>query len=226
MAFTDEMIRAAVRTGQYSDPAAEKHVADTLIARRDAIGRAWLTNVNPVVDPALDASGTLQLQKRGGGGGHGEASGFLRSGLVCLRQCDWYGDTHWAGGGGEGRTGERAAGSPGRRRIIRARGYKSRQSAASIVGECRAGVLPAHSRGLEASRVRAAARRSAHLSRSGTLTFLLWLFLSSFAAHGAGSVDAGQSATPEMSSSSSRRSKALSTCPEFKWSCEQLTRIW
>ena len=61
MAFTDEMIRAAVRTGRYSDPAAEKHIADTLIARRDAIGRAWLTNVNPVVDPALDGSGSLKF---------------------------------------------------------------------------------------------------------------------------------------------------------------------
>jgi len=59
MAFTDDMIRAAVRTGKYTDPAAEKHIADTLIARRDAIGRSWLTNVNPVVSPALDASGTL-----------------------------------------------------------------------------------------------------------------------------------------------------------------------
>jgi hypothetical protein len=62
MAFTDEMIRAAVRTGQYSDPAAEKHIADTLIARRDAIGRAWLTDVNPIVDPVLDASGTLSFR--------------------------------------------------------------------------------------------------------------------------------------------------------------------
>ena len=59
MAFTDEMIRAAVRTGKYTDAAAEKHIADTLIARRDAIGRAWLTNVNPVISPALDGSGTL-----------------------------------------------------------------------------------------------------------------------------------------------------------------------
>ena len=59
MAFTDEMIRAAVKTGKYTDANAEKHIADTLIARRDAIGRAWLTNVNPVVSPALDASGTL-----------------------------------------------------------------------------------------------------------------------------------------------------------------------
>ena len=62
MAFTDEMIRAAVRTARYSDPAAEKYIGDTLIARRDAIGRAWLTNVNPVVDPALDASGTLRFR--------------------------------------------------------------------------------------------------------------------------------------------------------------------
>ena len=62
MAFTDEMIRAAVKTAQYSDRAAEKHAADTLIARRDAIGRAWLTDVNPVVDPAMDANGRLTFK--------------------------------------------------------------------------------------------------------------------------------------------------------------------
>ena len=73
MAFTDEMIRAAVKTGQYSDPAAEKHVADTLIARRDAIGRAWLTNVNPVVDPALDASGQLTFANAAVNAGFGKA---------------------------------------------------------------------------------------------------------------------------------------------------------
>ena len=59
VAFSDDLIRAAVRTGQYSDPAAELQLASTLIKRRDAIGRAYLTAVNPVVDPALDASGTL-----------------------------------------------------------------------------------------------------------------------------------------------------------------------
>jgi hypothetical protein len=61
MAFTDEMLRAAVRTGRYPDPAAETHIAETLIARRDAIGRAWLTDVNPIVDPSLDASGSLRF---------------------------------------------------------------------------------------------------------------------------------------------------------------------
>jgi hypothetical protein len=59
MAFSDDMIRAAVKTARYSDPVAENHIVATLIARRDAIGRAWLTDVNPVIEPALDGSGTL-----------------------------------------------------------------------------------------------------------------------------------------------------------------------
>jgi hypothetical protein len=59
MAFTDELIRAAVHTGQYSDPAAERYLADVLIKRRDAIGRLYLTAVNPIVDPRLDAAGRL-----------------------------------------------------------------------------------------------------------------------------------------------------------------------
>src|SRR5690606_946823 len=38
MAFTDEMIRAIVKTARYSDPAAERLLADVLIERRDRIG--------------------------------------------------------------------------------------------------------------------------------------------------------------------------------------------
>ncbi|OFV90575.1 MAG: hypothetical protein A3H28_14715 [Acidobacteria bacterium RIFCSPLOWO2_02_FULL_61_28] len=48
MAFTDEQIRAVVMTGQYSDPAAEKWIADCLIARRNKIGEAFLTKVLPL----------------------------------------------------------------------------------------------------------------------------------------------------------------------------------
>jgi len=59
MAFTDDQIRAIVKTGQLSDPVAERYLADVLIKRRDAIGRAYLASVNPVVDPALSASGLL-----------------------------------------------------------------------------------------------------------------------------------------------------------------------
>jgi hypothetical protein len=61
MAFSDELIRAIVKTGEYSDPAAEKYLGDVLIQRRDKIGRAYLAKINPVVDPALDASGVLSF---------------------------------------------------------------------------------------------------------------------------------------------------------------------
>jgi hypothetical protein len=59
MAFSDEMIRAIVKTGRFSDAAAEKHLADMLIARRDKIGKAFLPAVNPLVGFAFDGSGTL-----------------------------------------------------------------------------------------------------------------------------------------------------------------------
>ena len=59
MAFSDDVIRAIAATGEYSDPAAATHLAEVLIKRRDAIGRAYLLKVNPLVGFALDASGSL-----------------------------------------------------------------------------------------------------------------------------------------------------------------------
>jgi hypothetical protein len=59
MAFSDEMIRAIAATGGYTDEAAAKLLADVLIQRRDKIGQVWLNAVNPVVDFALAADGTL-----------------------------------------------------------------------------------------------------------------------------------------------------------------------
>src|SRR6185312_5426845 len=61
-AFTDDMIRAAVHTGQYSDPAAEKYLGDVLIKRRDKVIRTYLTAVNPIVSPRLDANGRLTFE--------------------------------------------------------------------------------------------------------------------------------------------------------------------
>jgi hypothetical protein len=61
-AFTDEMIRAAVHTGEFSDPNAEKQLGDVLIKRRDKIARVYLPAVNPIVDPRLDANGQLQFE--------------------------------------------------------------------------------------------------------------------------------------------------------------------
>ena len=59
MAFSDGLIRAAVATGRYSDTAASDHLAAVLIKRRDTIGRIYLTAINPIVNPRLDAAGAL-----------------------------------------------------------------------------------------------------------------------------------------------------------------------
>ena len=60
--FSDELIRAAVRAGQYSDPKAEKYLGDVLIKRRDKILSIYLTAVNPIVNPRLDANGRLTFE--------------------------------------------------------------------------------------------------------------------------------------------------------------------
>ena len=59
MAFSDELIRAAVHTGEYADAEAERHLATVLSQRRDAIGRAYLVAINPVVNPHLGTDGVL-----------------------------------------------------------------------------------------------------------------------------------------------------------------------
>jgi hypothetical protein len=59
MAFSDEMIRALAKTGQYTDPEAEGILGTVLIQRRDAIGRTYLPAINPVVNLALSDSGLL-----------------------------------------------------------------------------------------------------------------------------------------------------------------------
>lgn len=46
--FSDDDIRAMVRAGQYTDPAAADTIAKTLIERRDIIVRHWLSQVNPL----------------------------------------------------------------------------------------------------------------------------------------------------------------------------------
>jgi hypothetical protein len=60
-AFSDELIRAAVHVGEFSDPAAEKHLADVLIARREKIKQAYLPAINPIVNPRI-AGGSLAVE--------------------------------------------------------------------------------------------------------------------------------------------------------------------
>jgi hypothetical protein len=59
VALTTDMIRAAVRTGEFDDPAAEEFLVRALAERRDAIGRTYLPALNPISNPSLDAEGTL-----------------------------------------------------------------------------------------------------------------------------------------------------------------------
>jgi hypothetical protein len=62
MAFSDELIQAIVKTGQFTDPAAEKLLADALIKRRDKIGQVYLTRINPLVQFSLDRAGVLTFE--------------------------------------------------------------------------------------------------------------------------------------------------------------------
>jgi hypothetical protein len=74
-AFTDDLIRAAVHTGQFSDPQAEKHLGDVLIERREKIKSIYLTAVNPIVNPALDGKGlTVENAAVSGGVAQGPVS--------------------------------------------------------------------------------------------------------------------------------------------------------
>jgi len=61
-AFSNDLIRAAVRAGQYSDPKAEQYLGDVLIKRRDKILSVYLNAVNPIVNPRLDANGRLTFE--------------------------------------------------------------------------------------------------------------------------------------------------------------------
>ena len=49
-ALTTDLIRAAVRSGEFGDPAAEEFLVRALAEPRDAIARAYLTPVNPIAD--------------------------------------------------------------------------------------------------------------------------------------------------------------------------------
>jgi hypothetical protein len=60
--FSDQAIRAIVAKARYNDPHAADYIAATLIKRRDKVLRAWLTGVNPIVDPVLGTDGTLTFE--------------------------------------------------------------------------------------------------------------------------------------------------------------------
>jgi hypothetical protein len=60
MAFTDEDIRVIVEQGEFSDARVVDYITNALIARRDAIGRAWFQYVLPVENVRIE-NGELQF---------------------------------------------------------------------------------------------------------------------------------------------------------------------
>ncbi|UCG51006.1 MAG: hypothetical protein JSW58_12495, partial [Candidatus Latescibacterota bacterium] len=48
MSFTEDQLRAAVESGQYTDPEAADYLVETLVARRDITGRYWFDKINPL----------------------------------------------------------------------------------------------------------------------------------------------------------------------------------
>jgi hypothetical protein len=62
MAFSDEHIRTAAKGGEFTDPAAEKILADVLIERRNRIGEVYFSKINPLVRFALTDAGVLTFE--------------------------------------------------------------------------------------------------------------------------------------------------------------------
>jgi hypothetical protein len=60
MAFTDEDIRVIVEQGEFSDARVVDYITHALIARREAIGRAWFQYVLPVENVRIE-NGELQF---------------------------------------------------------------------------------------------------------------------------------------------------------------------
>ena len=58
-AMTTDLLRAAVRAGEFGDRDAEDFLVRALAQRRDAILRAYLTAINPISDPVLGSDGML-----------------------------------------------------------------------------------------------------------------------------------------------------------------------
>jgi hypothetical protein len=62
--FSDAMIRAIVRTGRFSDAAAERYLADTVIRRRDKVVAHYFRAVNPLAEFAVTRGGDGALEFR------------------------------------------------------------------------------------------------------------------------------------------------------------------
>jgi len=92
MRFERPLLEAVVATGQFSDPAAARHLVDTLLARRAKIGAAYLDGVTPleqiVLHPgelcAVDVSRAYGIRRTGALVVNGKAHPIAADGKVCV----------------------------------------------------------------------------------------------------------------------------------------------
>lgn len=72
--LSDEAVKAAVSTAQYTDPKATGYLGRTLLERKSKVLVSWLNATNPVVDLALDQSGTLSFRNAAADAGVAKAA--------------------------------------------------------------------------------------------------------------------------------------------------------
>jgi hypothetical protein len=60
--ITEEMVRAAVKEGQFGNPDAEEHLVKSIMTRRARVLSTYLPAVNPIVDPELGQDGRLRFR--------------------------------------------------------------------------------------------------------------------------------------------------------------------
>ena len=75
-------------------PNAEEFLVRALAERRDAIARAYLTAINPIADPVLDADGTLTFRNAAVDADFAAHSRGLSGCVVHVRQRDRGDDAH------------------------------------------------------------------------------------------------------------------------------------
>ncbi len=93
-AFDDDLIRAAVKSAQFTDPEADAYLAQTLITRKDKILQTWLNGVLPLHDFALSRDGTLTFTNVAAAAVAAQSAREYRDPVVRLRQPGGHHDAH------------------------------------------------------------------------------------------------------------------------------------
>ena len=152
MTITDDMIREAVKAGQFNDPESEEFLVLALSQRRDSIGRRYLPAINPIVDPADRRQRRPDIFECSGGCRLRQKSGRLPGALVCLRQ-RLRQHTENRRHSGEQRAHECPIGTAGQRRLLCESRNQRHECRKYNLGDSRGCILSAHQLRMEIGRL-------------------------------------------------------------------------